>query len=113
MHSQTEPIRPFCHPTAAFLRACGRLSGDILWDVVDYYFSISRGSDSCEVAVGIAGDWQDRLSRSELRKLAEAWVLHRLEHGYDPFGDQPTCRRVTEIPFSVVNYWLTHRSLPH
>jgi len=112
MHSPVEAIRTN-NPTTMFLRACDRLSGDVLWDIVDYCFSVNKGSDSCEVAVGISGDWQDRLSQLELRKLAEAWLLHRLEHGYDPIGHHLTCRRVTQIPFSVVNYWLTHRSLPH
>jgi hypothetical protein len=102
------------HPTVSFVKACERVGDNVVWDIVDYHFSVNRASDSCEVAVGIAGDWQDRLSQSELRRLAKAWLLHRLEHGYDPFRERaPSCLRVTQIPFSIVNYWLTHRSLPH
>jgi hypothetical protein len=84
-----------------------------VWDIVDYYFTVDRGADSCDIAVGIPGDWQDRLSQPELCKLAETWLLHRLQQGYQPFVEPRSCRRIMQVPFSVVNHWLAHRSLPH
>ncbi len=98
--------------TISFIGSSERVIGGVVWDIVDYRFRLSRGIQSCDVTVGIHADWQDRLSRSELLKLSETWLLHRLEHGYEPFTE-PRRPRLTEVPFSVVNYWLEHRTLPH
>ena len=86
---------------------------NVVWDVVDYLFSVKREGDSIDIAVGIDGDWQDRLSGAELRTVAETWLLHRLEHFYQPFGEPRSCRRIMQVPFGVVDYWLVHRRLPH
>jgi len=101
------------HTTLSFVRSSQRVLENVVWDVVDYYFRLDRGSDSCEIAVGIPGDWQDRVSQALLRKLAEAWLTHRLEHGYDPFGEQPHGLRIMQVPFSIVDYWYLHGRLPH
>ena len=99
--------------TVSFVTSCQRVNAGVVWDIVDYHFSVTWKGESGDIAVGIDGDWQDRLSGSELRKIAETWLLHRLEHFYEPFGEPRSCRRIMQVPFSVVDYWLMHRRLPH
>jgi len=101
------------HASVSFVTSCQRVIDDVVWDVVDYHFSVKKDGDSCDIAVGIDGDWQDRLSGAELRKVAETWLLHRLEHFYQPFSEPRSCRRIMQVPFSIVDYWMVHRSLPH
>ena len=96
-----------------FLGLSERMLDNLIWDVVDYRFRVKRGSDSCEIAVGIPGDWQDRLSESQQRRLAETWLTHRLEHGYDPFREPRSYGRLMQVPFSIVDYWYTRGRLPH
>jgi hypothetical protein len=110
-HVESLPISR--HTTVVFLRSSERVLGEVAWDVVDYHFSVNRDGESCEIAVGIPGDWQDRMSQPLLRKLAETWLTHRLAHGYDPFGAPSTCRRVMQVPFSIADYWYIHGRLPH
>ena len=102
-----------CHPTVAFLRSSERVLENIVWDVVDYHFSVTKGSESGEIAVGIPGDWLDRMSQPLLCRLAETWLMHRLEHGYEPFGEPLPCRRIMQVPFSIAEYWYLHGRLPH
>ena len=97
----------------SFLRASQRALENVVWDIVDYHFTVTRGANSCDVAVGIPGDAEDRLSQPELRQLAEAWLRHRLEHGYEPFRRPQSWHSLTQVPFSIVNYWLSNRALPH
>jgi len=99
--------------TISFVGSYQRITDNAVWDIVDYHFSVKTDADACDVAVGIDGDWKDRLSDSELRKLAETWLLHRLEHFYKPFGEPRSCARITRVPFSVVDYWMVHKRLPH
>jgi hypothetical protein len=99
--------------TVSFVTSCQRVNDGVVWDVVDYHFRVTWKGDSYDIAVGIDGDWQDRLSRAELRTIAETWLLHRLEHFYEPLGEPRSCRRVMQVPFGVVDYWLVHRRLPH
>ncbi len=106
--ASTEPI---LSATISFIGEGERVIAGVVWDVMDYQFRVSRGTDHCVIAVGIVGDWQDRLSRSELQKLAETWLVHRLEHGYEPFKDPRP--RLTQVPCTIVDYWLAHRALPH
>jgi hypothetical protein len=108
--SQAEAVFLTCNPAVSFLRACKR-SNDVVWGFADYYFRVNREEDSCEVAIGILSDWQKSLSQSELHVLAERWLMYRLGHGYDPFRDSKS-QRTSEVPFTVVNYWLMHSTLP-
>jgi len=87
MYPQTESTKVVRGLTVSFVRLCQRITDDAVWDIVDYHFSVKTEGDVCNIAVGIDGDWQDRLSALELRKLAETWLLHRLEHFYEPFGE--------------------------
>ncbi len=98
--------------TVSFVTSCQRVIDGVAWDIVDYHFSVTWKGESCGMAVGIDGDWQDRLSGSELRKIAETWLLHRLEHFYE-LNEPGSCRKIMQVPFSVVDYWLAHRRLPH
>ncbi len=113
MRTDVESPQAACHTTVAFLRSSERVLENVVWDVVDYHFTVTKGSESCEIAVGIPGDWQDRLSQPLLRKLAETWLMHRLEHGYDPFGEPLQCRRIMQVPFSIADYWYMHGHLSH
>jgi len=97
----------------SFLRSSQRVLENIVWDIVDYHFTVNCDTDSFQVSVGIPGDAQDRLSEPELRKLAETWLVHRLEHGYKLLGQPQSWHRVTQVPMSIVNYWLANRRLPH
>jgi len=45
--------------------------------------------------------------------LAETWLTHRLEHGYEPFEEPLRCLRVMQVPFSIADYWYLHGRLPH
>jgi hypothetical protein len=101
-----------CHANVSFLRSSDRVLENVVWDVVDYCFSVTKGSESFEIAVGIPGDWQDRMSQPLLRKLAETWLIHRLEHGYEPYGEPLRCRRIMQVPFTIVDYWYLHGRLP-
>ena len=113
MCAQTESTVVIRGMTVSFARACQRIADNLLWDIVDYHFSIKTEGESCDIAVGIDGDWQDRLSAVELQKIAETWLLHRLEHFYQPFAEPRSCPRIMQVPFSVVDFWLAHRRLPH
>ncbi|HXY14953.1 MAG TPA: hypothetical protein VEI26_10690 [Terriglobales bacterium] len=113
MPPKTDAKTVFSGLTVSFLRSCPRIVDNVIWDTVDYYFRVEREGDSREVAVGIDGDWQDRLSSTELQKIAETWLLHRLEHFYQPFREPRTYSRMTHVPFDVVDFWLAHRRLPH
>jgi hypothetical protein len=99
--------------TVSFVKSCERVINNAAWDIVDYVFRVEREGDYCEVAVGIDGDWQDRLSATELRKIAETWLFHRLEHFYQPFGEPGGRCRMMHVPFDVVEFWFEHRRLPH
>lgn len=104
---------PVSRTTVIFIKSSERVLGEVAWDVVDYHFTVTKGSESCEIAVGIPGDWQDRMSQPLLRKLAETWLTHRLEHGYEPFEEPLRCLRVMQVPFSIADYWYLHGRLPH
>jgi hypothetical protein len=96
-----------------FVESCDRIVGEVRHDITDYKFRVIRGDACRDIAVGIAGDWQDRLSAVEHRRIAETWLNHRLQHGYDPFREPQRHQQLLEVPFSVVEHWLTHRTLPH
>ena len=113
MCAQTESTVVIRGMTISFARACQRIADNLVWDIVDYHFTVEKEGESCDIAVGIDGDWQDRLSAIELRKIAETWLLYRLEHFYQPFDELRSCSRTTQVPFSVVEFWQAHRRLPH
>ncbi len=96
-----------------FLQECRRVIDNTAYDLVDYTFRLTHGNVSRDIAVGIEGDWQGRLTPVELRTLAESWLRHRLEHGYDAFAMQKSHRQLLQIPFGVADYWVGHRAFPH
>ncbi len=58
MYSRVEWPQAASHATVSFLRSSERVLENVVWDVVDYHFTVTKGSESCEIAVGIPGDWQ-------------------------------------------------------
>lgn len=115
LHMGTNTAEPVAEVTTEieFLDAHERLVGDTGYDMMDYCFRLRRGDDYLEVAIGIPGDWEDRLSAAERLVIAETWLKHRLHHGYNPFRG-PHCEyRLLDVPFSVVEHWHRYRALPH
>ena len=103
-----------------FLESGRRARDGKLWDVIDYRFRVSKGRLN-RVVVGITGAFHDpagplgpkTLSQDELIKAATAWLHSRLEKGEcDPFN-HPESDSMIDVPSSVMEYWMKHRTIPH
>jgi len=54
MCAQTESTVVIRGMTVSFARACQRIADNLLWDIVDYHFSLKMEGESCDIAVGVA-----------------------------------------------------------